>query len=157
MGRHYCNALREQLSTKRLNRANGRLRIFDDEADYAAFEKVLTQAVDRTGTRLLAWCLMPNHFHLLLWPNRDGELSQFMRRDAHPYPALARHRHDTGSGHLYRDAELSSPGRILQSYDGRPVHPNLFARWRAVKRAETGAGAACGSERMAQPAIGIAL
>ena len=62
-----------------LNRANGRLRIFDDDGDYAALEEVPGQAVERFGTRLLAWCLMPNHFHLLLWPGRDGELSHFMR------------------------------------------------------------------------------
>jgi putative transposase len=46
-----------------LNRANARLRIFDD-ADHEAFERVLDQAVERKKARLLAYCLMPNHWHL---------------------------------------------------------------------------------------------
>ena len=62
-----------------LNRANARLPIFQDDADYAAFENVLTESVERFGTKLLAWCVMPNHWHLLLWPSRDGELSEFVR------------------------------------------------------------------------------
>ena len=41
--------------------------------------------------RLLAYCVMPNHFHLLLWPRDDGDLSRFMRlADPDPHPALAR-------------------------------------------------------------------
>jgi putative transposase len=51
-----------------LNRANGRLAIFKKDADYEAFERILEQAVARTGTRLLAYCLMPNHWHLLVYP-----------------------------------------------------------------------------------------
>ncbi len=74
-----------------LNRANARLPIFDSDADYVAFERVLHQAVARFDMRLLAYCLMPNHFHLLLWPHEDGELSTFMRLAGHdPHPAFAR-------------------------------------------------------------------
>ncbi|HEX3998571.1 MAG TPA: transposase, partial [Pirellulales bacterium] len=55
-----------------LNRANARSPIFETPSDYQAFEKVLAQAVERAGTRLLAYCLMPNHWHLLVWPRKDG-------------------------------------------------------------------------------------
>jgi putative transposase len=48
-----------------LNRGNARLAIFDDD-DYDAFERVLAEAVPRYAMRLLAYCLMPNHFHLVL-------------------------------------------------------------------------------------------
>ena len=51
-----------------LNRANARMTIFADDGDYEAFEKVLLEAVQRSGTRLLAYCVMPNHWHLLVWP-----------------------------------------------------------------------------------------
>ncbi|HEY5311785.1 MAG TPA: transposase, partial [Pirellulales bacterium] len=51
-----------------LNRANARMTIFEDDEDYEAFEKVLLQAVDRVPVRLLAYCLMPNHWHLIVWP-----------------------------------------------------------------------------------------
>ena len=58
-----------------LNRATARLAIFDSDDDYAAFERVLAQAVARHDMRLLAYCLMPNHFHLLLWPREDGAIA----------------------------------------------------------------------------------
>jgi putative transposase len=61
-----------------LNRAKGRSRIFQKDGDYAAFERVLEEAVEHVpGMRLLAFCLMPNHWHLMLWPRADGELSDF--------------------------------------------------------------------------------
>ena len=59
-----------------LNRANGRQALFDDEGDYAAFERVLAEAQQRVPMRLLAYCLMPNHWHLVLWPFGDGDLSE---------------------------------------------------------------------------------
>jgi putative transposase len=62
-----------------LNRANARLPIFEDDNDYAAFERTIGEAVTRYDMRLLAYCVMPNHFHLVVWPRQDGDLSQFMR------------------------------------------------------------------------------
>ena len=44
-----------------LNRRVGRLALFDKPADYMAFEKVLNEAHERTGIRIAAYCLMPNH------------------------------------------------------------------------------------------------
>ena len=61
-----------------LNRANARMTIFDNDGDYEAFAQVLAEAVERTETRLLAYCLMPNHWHLLVWPRKGGELSRFV-------------------------------------------------------------------------------
>ena len=60
-----------------LNRANARLPIFEKDADYEAFERILELAVQRTGTRLLSYCLMLNHWHLVVNPVHDGELSKF--------------------------------------------------------------------------------
>ena len=53
--------------------------LFEKPADYRAFEKILDEAVERTNIRIAAYCLMPNHWHLLLWPREDGELSEVMR------------------------------------------------------------------------------
>ena len=61
-----------------LNRANGRLPIFEQDEDFAAFERVLLEALERTGTRLLSYCLMGNHWHMVVWPREDGELSRFV-------------------------------------------------------------------------------
>ena len=60
-----------------LNRANARLPLFEKDEDFAAFERVLAEAVERSGIRLLSYCLMGNHWHLVVWPREDGELSQF--------------------------------------------------------------------------------
>ena len=54
-----------------LNRANGRQALFDNEGDYAAFARVLAEAQQRVPMRLLAYCLMPNHWHLVL-RTKDG-------------------------------------------------------------------------------------
>ena len=51
-----------------LNRVNARMTIFEKPEDYVAFEQVLEEAVSRSQMRLLANCVLPNHWHLLLWP-----------------------------------------------------------------------------------------
>ena len=63
-----------------LNRGVGRRKIFKKPHDYQAFTQVLIETCDRVpGVELLAYCLMPDHWHLLLGPRRGGDLSQFMR------------------------------------------------------------------------------
>jgi putative transposase len=93
-----------------LNRANARLEIFDDDGDYDAFARVLAEAVARHDMRLLAYCLMPNHFHLVVWPRGDGDLSQFMRwlTLTHTQRWHAQ-RQSAGSGHLYQGRFKSFP------------------------------------------------
>ncbi len=63
-----------------LNRGVGRMTLFEDDGNYAALERVLEETVGRgLGVELLAYTLMPNHWHLVLRPTRDGALSGFMR------------------------------------------------------------------------------
>jgi putative transposase len=86
-----------------LNRANPGLPMFEDEADYALFEAIMGEARRRTSMRLLAYCLMPDHWHLVLWPSEDGQLSSLMRwlTLTHAQRWHARRR-NLGSGHLYQ-------------------------------------------------------
>lgn len=93
-----------------LNRANARLPIFQSDGDYEAFEQVLAQAVERTQTRLLAYCVMPNHWHLVVWPREDGELSQLVGwlTLTHTQRWHAQRR-SAGSGHLYQGRFKSFP------------------------------------------------
>src|SRR6516164_7839719 len=104
-----------------LNRAVGRATLFAKPADYAAFEKVLRQAHERLRMRLLAYVLMPNHWHLVLWPQRDGELSDFGHwlTLTHTQRWHA-HYHDVGAGHLYQGRFKSFPvcadEHLLQVY-----------------------------------------
>ena len=86
-----------------LNRANARARLFDNKADYRRFTGLLAEERDGVGMRLLAWCLMPNHWHLVLWPRADGDLGRFVRRLTQRHTqARRRRRGTTGQGHLYQ-------------------------------------------------------
>ena len=49
-----------------LNRGNARDDIFGDDADFAAFEKVLAETQQQVFVRVLSYCLMPNLWHLVL-------------------------------------------------------------------------------------------
>jgi putative transposase len=93
-----------------LNRANARLAIFEDDGGFAAFERILAEAVTRFDMRLLVYCVMPKHLHLLLWPRGDGDLSQFMQwlTLTHTQRWHA-HRHTGGPGHLYQGRFKSFP------------------------------------------------
>jgi putative transposase len=61
-----------------LNRAVARLPLFDKPSDYDAFERVLREALQQVPIRLLCYCVMPNHWHLVLWPQSDHALSRFV-------------------------------------------------------------------------------
>jgi putative transposase len=93
-----------------LNRGNDRRQIFDDAGDFAAFERVLQVTLEIIPVRLLAYCLMPNHWHLVLWPRKDGELGAFMQRLTTTHVRRwHRHRHSDGRGHLYQGTYKSFP------------------------------------------------
>ena len=63
-----------------INRANGRLQIFNNNKDYKLFEQLLFKTKEIFDMRILAYKLMPNHFHLVLYPMNDGDLGLFMHR-----------------------------------------------------------------------------
>jgi putative transposase len=63
-----------------LHRGVARMQLFEKPADYQAFELVLRETVDESPMRICAYALMPNHLHLLVWPEGDGELAAFMQR-----------------------------------------------------------------------------
>ena len=93
-----------------LNRANGRLRLFKKDDDFLAFEKVLLQAHQRCPIRILDWCLMSNHWHFVLWPRTDDELTRFMRWLTLTHAQRWKHAHDAvGHGHLYQGRFKSFP------------------------------------------------
>jgi len=121
-----------------LNRANARMTIFEKDDDYAAFEAVLAEAVERTAMRLLAYCVMPNHWHLVVWPRKEGELSRFVGwlTLTHTQRWHA-HRRSTGSGHVYQGRFKSFPIQENEHYYtvARYVERNAM-RAKLVRRAE---------------------
>ena len=93
-----------------LNRAVGRATIFRDAADYAAFENLLLNACELAAVRLLTFCLMPNHWHLVLWPHDDGDLSTYMHRLTMTHTMRWHHVHGSlGTGPLYQGRFKSFP------------------------------------------------
>ena len=94
-----------------LNRGVGRMTIFNKPEDYEAFINVLVQTCDRIpGVELLSYCLMPNHWHLLLRPKRGGDLSEFLRllTVTHTQRYHAHYR-TAGTGPLYQGRFKSFP------------------------------------------------
>lgn len=93
-----------------LNRAVGRQRIFHTEDDFAAFQRVLEEAQRRVPVRLLSFCLMPNHWHLVLWPVGDDDLSDFMHWLTVTHTQRWHAHHETsGTGPLYQGRFKSFP------------------------------------------------
>jgi len=93
-----------------LNRANFRSRLFKTEAQYQDFLAIAGEALQFVPMRILAYCLMPNHWHLVLHPRADGDLASFLRRltmtHTQRYHARA---HTVGYGHLYQGRYKSFP------------------------------------------------
>lgn len=93
-----------------LNRANGRATIFNKQKDYEAFEKILVEAKERYPMRILAYCIMPNHWHFILYPHKGSELSQFMRWITLTHTQRWHtHYKSVGYGHLYQGRFKSFP------------------------------------------------
>src|SRR5437773_11604875 len=93
-----------------LNRAVGRATLFRKEADYVAFEKILREAWERFDMRLLAYLVMPNHWHLVVWPRKDGDLSSYLQwlTVTHVRRWHAHH-HTAGTGPIYQGRFKSFP------------------------------------------------
>ena len=64
-----------------LNRANARMTLFEKDEDYVAFGRVLDEAHAREPLRVLGHSVMPNHWHMVVWPKRgdDRQVSEFLR------------------------------------------------------------------------------
>ncbi len=104
-----------------MNRGADRQDIFGHELDYLRFEQLLEDATMDAGLRLHAYCLMTNHFHLLVHCPQGG-LSDAMQAIQRQYTQWynARYRRD---GPLYRgrfhsvdvttDEQLTTVGRYI--------------------------------------------
>jgi putative transposase len=86
-----------------INRANARLPIFFKEEDFELFVSILEEAQKKYDMRILAYCLMPNHFHLVLYPKQDNDLQKFMQWVTLTHTQRWHIQNKTiGSGHLYQ-------------------------------------------------------
>ena len=121
-----------------LNRPNGRLKLFKKDDDFKAFEQVLALLIERVPMRILGLCIMSNHWHLVLWPREDGELTAFMRQLTLTHAQRWKHAHNAvGHGPLYQGRFKSFPIQegehlltLLRYVEHNPVRVGM------VKRAE---------------------
>ena len=117
-----------------LNRGNGRQTVFHKEGDFLAFINLMREAHDRIPMRLTGYCSMSNHFHLILWPHEDGDLSRWMQwlLTAH---VRRYHRHYHGSGHVWQGRFKAFPvpaddyyWTVLRYVERNPLRAGLVGR-----------------------------
>ena len=119
-----------------LNRGNCRMDIFHKSGDFAAFVKLLEEARQLTDMRILAYCLMHNHWHLVLWPRRGKDLSRFMGWVGTTHVRRWReHRDSRGEGHLYQGRFKDFPIQtdhhlltVIRYVEANPLRANRVQR-----------------------------
>lgn len=100
----------EGLAFHVFNRGNKRGRIFLGPADYDNFLDAMAKAAEQTEMRVLAFCLMTNHWHLVLWPRTAPDMSAYMQKLMNRHLRVYQRRHGTaGTGHVYQGRFKSVP------------------------------------------------
>ena len=117
-----------------MNRGNGRRQVFHKDGDYHAFMKAIYHACVEIPIPVLGYCLMPNHFHLVVLPENDGDLSVWMHwlQNAH---VRRYHKHYHSSGHLWQGRFKAFPIQedehlltVLRYVERNPLRANLVRR-----------------------------
>ena len=117
-----------------LNRGNRREAVFHKPADFDAFLEAIAEVRRRVPLDLLGYCLMPNHFHLVVRPEGDGDLGRWMRRLLTTH-AQRYHRHDKTSGHVWQGRYKAFPvqdddplATVLRHVERNPLRAELVTR-----------------------------
>ena len=124
-----------------INRANHRSIIFAKSHDYSAFEDIIFEGLKKYSVQIYAYVIMPNHWHLVLSPKKEGELARYLHwittTHVHRWNEVRRL---TGNGHLYQGryrSFLVESGEyfltLCRYVEGNPVRASLAAsaeKWR---------------------------
>ena len=89
-------------------RGNRRLPTFFSDGDYALYRHLLREGCAKAGTRIWAWCLMPNHVHLILVPASEDGLRAALGEAHRRYTRLVNER-EGWRGHLWQSRFASFP------------------------------------------------
>ena len=119
-----------------LNRAVARLTLFENTEDYQAFERVLEEAIARERLPIFAYTVMPNHWHFVVRPETDSQLSDFFRWLTHTHTMRWHANHQTeGTGHLYQGRFKTFPIEedehlltVLRYVERNPLRAGLCER-----------------------------
>ena len=130
-----------------INRGNKKEVVFKESADYKDFICLLAAACERVPMRILAACVMNNHFHLVVWPARGVDLPAYMMWLMNAQIRRLQKRQGTvGLGHIYQgryknflvqsDAHLY---RVLRYVEANPLRASLVQRaedyrWSSLSR-----------------------
>jgi putative transposase len=129
-----------------INRGNGRQEVFHKEGDYEAFMELMKEAKGRYPVKLYGYCLMPNHFHMAVRPQRGEGLSKWMQwlMTSH---VRRYHRHYESSGHVwqgrYKSFMIQEDSHLLMALryiEGNPVRAKIVEsarQWRWSSHKET--------------------
>ncbi|MFN0016669.1 MAG: transposase [Pirellulaceae bacterium] len=124
-----------------LNRAAAQRTLFREDGDYAAFLGILHEAQQQVPMRILSYCVMPNHWHLVLWPTGDDDLSEYMKWLTTTHAQRWHKWHEsTGTGALYQGRFKSFPTQeddhfwqVCRYVERNSLRANLVSRaelWR---------------------------
>jgi putative transposase len=114
-----------------LNRGNGGQIVFHKEKDYDAFIELMELAKQQFPIKIFAYCLMPNHFHIVVSPSKGEDLSKFMQwlMTSH---VRRYHKHYSTSGHIWQGRYKSFIVQdnnylliVLRYVEGNPVRAGL--------------------------------
>jgi len=129
-----------------LNRGNARQTVFHDDDDFAAFVCLFGEASERVAMRIAAYCVMPNHFHLVLWPLNDGDLGAWMQWLMTTHVRRHHRRYGT-NGHIWQGRFKAFPIQrddhlltVMRYVERNPVRARLAqksADWRWSSRSAT--------------------
>jgi putative transposase len=129
-----------------INRGNGRQEVFHKDKDYEAFMKLIAEAKERYTIKLYGYCLMPNHYHMTVKPEKGEELSKWMQwlMTSH---VRRYHRHYGSSGHVwqgrYKSFMIQEDSHLLMAMryiEGNAVRAKLVqsaTEWRWSSHEET--------------------
>ena len=119
-----------------INRAVARLTLFEKQEDYEAFERVLALAHERVNLGIFAYCVMPNHWHFVVCPKTDTQVTDFFRWLTHTHTMRWHaHYHTEGTGHLYQGRFKTFPIQedehlvsVLRYVERNALQANLVKR-----------------------------
>jgi putative transposase len=119
-----------------VNRAIEGQLLFRDFGAYLAFIRLMARAIDRVPIDMFAFCLMPNHVHLLLRPSGERDLAAFMQWLTSQHAmGVRRWSGTTGRGAVYQSRYWASPVqndryfcRVVRYVERNPVRASLAVR-----------------------------
>ena len=131
-----------------LNRGNGRMGVFRKPGDYLAFLRLLLEGKEKAQVELFGFCLMPNHWHLVLRPKRDKDLAAYLSWVTNTHVKRYRAHYKRTSGHLYQGRYKSFPVQedsyfltLLRYVEANPRRARLVARAQSWAWSSLGCGA----------------